>query len=313
MKRDFPIFETCSLSPRSREEIFVSRFSAYINCNKNLLQPHRHSFYHLAFFTEGKGSHTIDFSSFDIKSHQIYFMIPGQIQNYICENNVEGYVINFSVPFFNSFLLRPNYIEQFPYFNGILANSVIDVPEHLQMEIISLFERILGESGRWDKMGMDMLKAMMIQLFIHIGRLASHVATDQCLSYKFTLLRKFLKLVDTNLLMVKLPRDYAEMLFITPNHLNSLCNEILGKSTGEIIRDKLILEAKRLIVNYELSISEISNKLNFYDNSYFTKFFKKHTTMTPEEFRETIKLRGNFRMHSHLEFAHTTGNPAASD
>jgi AraC family transcriptional activator of pobA len=308
MKRDFPVFETCSLTPRSREEIFVSRFSSYISCNKYLLQPHRHSFYHLAFFTEGKGKHTIDFSSFEIKSHQIYFMVPGQIQNYVCENDVEGYVINFSVPFFNSFLLRPNYIEQFPYFTGVLAKSVIDVPKHLQVEIISLFERILGESVRMEIMGIDMLKAMMIQLFIHIGRLASHVPTDQCLSYKFILLRKFLKLVETNLAMVKLPRDYADMLFITPNHLNSLCNEVLGKSTGEIIRDRLILEAKRLIINYELSISEISNKLNFNDNSYFTKFFKKHTAMTPEEFRDAMKLNENLRLHSRLAHCPKTDN-----
>ena len=290
MKTDFPIFKTCSLSAFSSEEIYVSRFSAYIKCNKNLLQPHRHSFYHLAFFTEGKGMHTIDFTNFEIKSQQIYFMVPGQIQNYICEDDVEGYVINFSVPFFSSFLLMPNYIEQFPYFTGALANSVIDIPPHLRTEITSLFDGILRESDHRDKMGMDMLKAMMIQLFIRIGRLTSHVPTHQVHSYKFFLFRKFLKLLEANLEVVKFPRDYADMLFITPNHLNSLCNEILGRSTGEMIRDRLILEAKRLIVNYELSISEISNKLNFYDNSYFTKFFKKHTSMTPEEFRNTIKL-----------------------
>ena len=78
------------------------------------------------------------------------------------------------------------------------------------------------------------------------------------------------------------------MLYITPNHLNACCKEVLGIPAGEVIRNRIVLEAKRLLVNLQLSISEIAYTLNFEDNSYFTKFFKKYAGVTPEEFRNSI-------------------------
>ena len=78
------------------------------------------------------------------------------------------------------------------------------------------------------------------------------------------------------------------MLYITHNQLNAVCNNCLGRTAGELIREKIVLEAKRLLVNTDLSISEIADKLNFNDRSYFTKFFKKYTNVTPEEFKKSL-------------------------
>jgi AraC-like DNA-binding protein len=61
---------------------------------------------------------------------------------------------------------------------------------------------------------------------------------------------------------------------------------VLGLSAGEVIRNRTLLEAKRLLTNPRLNISEIAFNLNFSDNSYFTKFFKKIEGITPEEFRK---------------------------
>jgi AraC-like DNA-binding protein len=62
---------------------------------------------------------------------------------------------------------------------------------------------------------------------------------------------------------------------------------MLGISAGELIRDRILLEAKRLLINLDLTISEIAYQLNFSDNSYFTKFFKKYTGQKPDEFRKS--------------------------
>mgnify|MGYP001608602554 CR=1 FL=1 len=85
---------------------------------------------------------------------------------------------------------------------------------------------------------------------------------------------------------LRLPKQYAELLYITPNHLNALCNDVLGVPAGEVIRNRIILEAKRLLINNDMTVLEIANHLNFADNSYFTKFFKKLEGITPEEFRK---------------------------
>jgi AraC family transcriptional activator of pobA len=61
----------------------------------------------------------------------------------------------------------------------------------------------------------------------------------------------------------------------------------LGIPAGEVIRNRIALEAKRLLINNDLTVQEIAGQLNFADNSYFTKFFKKQVGITPEEFRKT--------------------------
>jgi AraC family transcriptional activator of pobA len=72
--------------------------------------------------------------------------------------------------------------------------------------------------------------------------------------------------------------------------LNALCRDLLGKSAGEIIRDRIMPEARRLLINTDISISEIAMQLNFQGNSYFTKFFKKYAGKTPEEFRKDYNI-----------------------
>lgn len=287
MKKDLPVYDISALSHLKREDILISRFAPYLDMHEHLRRPHKHHFYHLLLFTKGGGSHTIDFQPFSVRPWQIYFMVPGQVHSWDFEGATDGYVINFSVEFFRAFLLNPDYLEQFPFFNGIVEHSVINLPEKLQPGVHRLFEQIVEESETENRLVPDMVKALMLQLFITIGRLGFENTGAKIPSHNYALVRNFQHLLEKNVGLLKLPREYAELLHVTPNHLNALCNEILGKSTGEIIRDRIILEAKRLMVNQELSISEIAYKLNFSDNSYFSRFFKKYTGMPPEDFRNT--------------------------
>ena len=285
MKKDIPVYDIAHFT---KEDIVVARFAPYLETHKDLRLPHKHSFYHLLLFTKGGGNHMIDFKTFPVEPYQMYFMIPGQVHSWDFEGEVDGYVINFSAPFFKAFLLNQDYIEQFPYFSGVLENSVISLPESLRPNVLSLLEHILKEMETDDKHGMDMVKVLLVQLFITIGRLGFENPFVKLTSYNYTVVRNFLKLLEQHVSTLKLPKEYAERLFITPNHLNAICHEILGKAAGEVIRDRIVLEAKRLMINKELSISEIGYKLNFKDNSYFSKFFKKYAGVAAEDFRHSM-------------------------
>ncbi len=285
MKTGIPIYDICSLT-QQQDDVLISRFAPYLKSHRNLHVAHKHSFYHLVFFTKGGGSQTIDFQRVPVKPFQIYFMIPGQVHNWAFESDVDGYIINFSVPFFQSFLLKANYLEDFPFFTGVIADSVIDIPTDVQDGIISLFEQLMGETEETKPLEMDMIRAIMLQLFISIARLGFNTVNKTIPSYNYTLLRSFQKLIEKNYTAIKLPKQYAELLYITPNHLNALCNDVLGIPAGEVIRNRIALEAKRLLINNDLTIFEIANQLNFADNSYFSRFFKKQTGLTPEEFRK---------------------------
>jgi AraC family transcriptional activator of pobA len=284
----FPVYDICSLSQFKQEDILISRFAPYLQVHKNLHLAHKHTFYHLVLFTEGSGRHTIDFTSFPVKPFHIYFMVPGQVHSWAFEGKADGYIINFSAAFFQSLLLKPDYLEQFPFFSGSVADAVIDLPAALHLKVLELFEELVQESETAPRLALDMVRALMLQLFILVGRLSFEKLPVQVSAYNYTLLKNFQQLIEKNFSTLKLPKLYAELLYITPNHLNALCNNILGISAGEVIRRRITLEAQRLLINKELTISEIAYRLNFADNSYFTKFFKKQTGLTPEEFRKEM-------------------------
>ncbi len=286
MLQSTPVYDICTLSDFREDDIIVSRFAPYLAHHKNLHAAHRHTFYHLVLFTQGAGSHTIDFESFAVQPYQVYFMLPGQVHSWNFEGFTDGYVINFSSSFFNTFLLNAAYPESFSFFSGDLKDAVINLPEVLHARIVALFEEIIKESESTQAQSTDMLRLLMLQVFILTGRLSS--SNNGPASYNKTLLKNFQKLVDLNYTSLKLPKDYAELLYITPNHLNAVCKDLLGVQAGEVIRNRILLEAKRLLTNPQLSIAEIAYALNFSDNSYFTKFFKKTENITPEEFRKKI-------------------------
>jgi AraC-like DNA-binding protein len=286
MKKAFPIYDICALSDHQHEDLLVSRFAPYLQKHQNLSLPHKHTFYHVVLFTKGGGTHSIDFKSFLVKPYQIYFMAPGQVHRWNFKGPVDGYIINFSASFFQSFLLRPDYLDSFLFFTGNIDDEVINLPHTAQATVINLFEQLILESAQPNKMGMDIIRALMLQLFILAARESPNSSLATAPNYNYTLLQSFRKLTDINFATLRLPKDYAALLYITPNHLNALCNDLLGISAGEVIRNRVILEAKRLLVNLELNITAIADKLNFTDNSYFTKFFKKYTGLTPEEFRK---------------------------
>lgn len=289
-KAHIPTYDICSLAmgkPAS-EDILVARFTDYLAAHPDIRFPHRHSFYHLAFFTKGGGSHTIDFERFPVKAGQLYFMVPGQVHSWFFEGKIEGYVINVSAGFFNAFLQDAEYVERFPFFSGVSTEGVVQLPKQRFPEVEELFEKMLVEINGEEAYSQDMLRLLLLEMFVKVSRVTRQDKTRQELPHNYVLLRNFRKLVEQHYMQLRLPKEYAALLYVTPNYLNAFCRDMLGKSAGEIIRDRVLLEAKRLLINADISIATIAYQLSFADNSYFTKFFKKYAGVTPEEFRKNI-------------------------
>ncbi|MES2652416.1 MAG: helix-turn-helix transcriptional regulator [Bacteroidota bacterium] len=288
MNLSIPIYAIENLKSYKKEGILVSRFGHYLSQHQHLLNAHKHSFYHLVFFTEGNGEQHIDFKKFSIKPGLIYFMIPGQVHNWNFETEPDGYIINFSSTYFSSFLLAADYLTRFNFFNGQPDAQVIELPLGTQQKISLIFEDILKEGLNDILAGDDLVKTLLIQLFIEVSRFQLSTEPTTNNNYNHTLIKNFKDLIEKNYKQLKLPKEYAALLYITPNHLNAACNDFLGVSAGTLIRERILLEAKRSLINLDVRIGEIANELNFTDQSYFIKFFKKHEGITPEKFRKSI-------------------------
>ncbi|MFT3823069.1 MAG: helix-turn-helix transcriptional regulator [Chitinophagaceae bacterium] len=290
MKNSVPVYDIQHITNENRaQDLLVERFSDYINKHyDHLRRPHGHSFYHLAFFTAGSGYHTIDFTQFDVKKYQLYFMVPGQVHSWHFKNAVEGFIVHFSETFFKSFLADQQYINRFTFFSGNSEDGVVQLPVSLQQPVVKLFENMLQEKQQAAEGYTDLIRLLLLQVFTLVERGCAKDNKYKHPPQKLLLLKNFQQLIEQNYRTLKLPKEYATLLYITPNHLNALCQDLLGKTAGEIIRDRIILEAKRLLANADMTIAEIAWNLQFKDNSYFNRFFKKDAGITPEEFRKQL-------------------------
>lgn len=98
----------------------------------------------------------------------------------------------------------------------------------------------------------------------------------------------FIKLLGANFREERSVNFYAKSLYVTPGHLSKVLKQVSGKSARELIDQAVILEAKILLNNRALLIAQITDDLNFSDQSFFGKFFKKETGLSPRAYRRTL-------------------------
>jgi AraC-like DNA-binding protein len=276
-------------------EFQMWRIRDFLELHPVLEFPHRHAFFQMVLFTKGGGTHSIDFNSFDIQPDQLYFMAPGQIHTWNFDEQTDGYIINFNESFFTSICHNPNFVYEFPLFGALKGIPIAQLEGDIALETRNQFDRIHDDFIADGDFKNDLLRAMLLELLVRLSR---HIQTKVQVAItknQYAILRRYEKMIELHFHEKHLPKDYAEMLFVTPNHLNALCNAATGKSAGELIRDRILLEAKRLLVNSSLTITEIAYQLNFEDNSYFSRFFRKYTGVAPEGFRRQTEDGGRSR------------------
>ena len=284
MKTVIPVYDICSISKgHHQQDLLVERLDHYLHKNyQKIHTQHGHDFYHLAMFTKGSGTHTIDFATFPVQPFQVYFMVPGQVHSWYFKPGVDGYIAHFSAAFFHAFLLNHDYLDRFPFFSGNSTDQVVNIPVSGRKQVAEIFESMLQETANH-----DMIRVLLLQLFLRVEKISTR-STRNVPQQKQLVLRNFRQLINKHFRTIKLPKEYAELLYITPNHLNALCQDLLGKTAGELIRERVLLEAKRMLTNAEMNITQIAYDLNFQDNSYFNRFFKKYEGITPDEFRKNL-------------------------
>lgn len=288
MNKKIPTYSICNLlgTDQCVTEFLITRIGDFLQANPTIQFPHRHAFYQIVLFTEGGGTHSIDFQQFKVKPHQAYAMGPGQIHTWDFEPGTEGYIINFNESFFTAICHNPNFVQEFPLFNSVSSSPAVLLEAECCGAVQALLEKMLREFQGDHAFKQEMLRGMLLQLMVTLSRQLPLETVAGISRHQKIVLRNFERLIEEHYRDKRLPRDYAEMLYITPNHLNALVNSVIGKPAGELIRDRVVLEAKRLLVNSDYTISQIADMLNFEDNAYFTRFFKKYTGMAPEIFRQ---------------------------
>lgn len=290
---NFPVYNACDLiAGKNTENLIVVHDLHDLLADDRFIpkKPHAHTFYQVLYVEKGSGIHKIDFEEHNIDAPIIYFISTGQIHDLIFEKKVtDGILINFNAGFFGSFLAQSYCIDTLPFFEIGGNISFYKIRENHQKEIKEIFKKISTEYKIQNRKSYDLLRVYLLELFYLILNDINDNNENINITKQKNTINKFRKLVEENYTMEHYPKFYADKLAITANYLNFICRNYSGKKAGEIIRDRIILETKRMLVNSEFSISQIAFRLGFEDNSYFTKFFKTYAGLSPSEFKGNLK------------------------
>lgn len=253
--------------------------------------PHRHSFYEVLYLSGGSGYHIIDSNQYEIKPPCIFFMTPGQAHKLELSNDIQGYIFLFSADFYLLGQSNKNKLLNYPFFHTISRQNpplLLANPED-ETFLKSLFARGCHEVRSADNTE-DLIRALLELILTFCHQL--YPGTHDGVAYKkgHFVVKKFLHLIEENFQDNLKLNNYADLLAITANHLTQVVKQVTGRTPAEILREKYILEIKRLLLHTNLTVSEIASMLNFSDQSYLTKYFRKAIGLTPLEFRKAREV-----------------------
>ncbi|SEM40454.1 AraC-type DNA-binding protein [Chryseobacterium taichungense] len=259
--------------------------------HRHLEKPHRHDFYATILFTQGKGIHEIDFQRYDVSPGSLFFMSPGQIHSWELSSDIDGYIFFCSQDFYEMHYVNQK-LRSFPFFGSVHFPRKVQLEdEHLQ-EFISIIHHLENEYHSQNLMKNGLILSLLSQIFIHSTRLFSkdfdHLSSSAGLSY-FKHYQDFEDLLEENFTTEKSVAFYASAMNISPKHLNRIIQTVVQKTATDLITERVILEAKRMLIYLDESLVEIAFRLGYEEYSYFVRVFRKSSGMTPTQFIKIYK------------------------
>ena len=253
----------------------------------NAARPHSHSYYQIIWFFNAKGTHTVDFKIYDIKENTILFITKDQIHAFDDNYDCEGWLIHFNESFFmhtdvDIFLKYNIFKTQENPCYALETETLSKGKNYIDLIIAELKNR--KDFGFEDSVRF-LLKCFLINLErVHQKRDTKNINPNDAYTLQ---LYQFKELIELNYKKGLPINEYGDLMNISSKTLNTITKKVIQKSPSELIAERIILEAKRLLKFTSLRIGEIAFRLGFEDPSYFIKYFKRYVKLAPLEFRKS--------------------------
>lgn len=260
-----------------------------------LSYPFRIESYIVIYCFEGTVTCSVNLNEYTLTRRMMLIVTPGNIVK--VSSGTSGSqeecftIINVTVEFFKDIGFDPSEVI-------IEATQLLQSPcmtlaaeeETLLGEHIDLICDLLTSGTKYMRESIISVMLSVFYLFagfMHKSHAAEIQQTPVSSSRQRAMFEKFMKLVAEKHDREHLMKYYADQLCVTPKYLSKVVKDVSGKSGPEWIDEFIILSAKNMLRHSDTTIKEISEKLNFQNHSFFFRFFKNHTGLTPSQYRQS--------------------------
>jgi AraC family transcriptional activator of pobA len=259
------------------------------NCPPSYLNdPSRKDYFEIVWLQNEFPLHALSDGEEITRKDWVYLIPPYRVHQ-LNKAGKNGILLSFK----NDFLAEEDkefYLDVFKIFNIQGEFSCLPLSDENAVELQAIY-KLLEEEYQIAGNGFLILKALLKVFLLKLIRIKEHVFTQHDIHQKRVF--EFMMLLEKNYQAERNAEFYASELGLSAKRLNQILKEKLDKTAMQLIHDRIILEVKRKIIHSEYTLKEIAFDLNFSDQPYFSRFFKKQTGQSPDEFQKQV--------HHHIE------------
>ena len=251
----------------------------------------RNNYYSLIWITEGTGKLKTDFSEYNFGQNSLFSFSPYQPFMF-SSNLLKGIAIYFHPDFFCIYKHQTEVTC-----NGVLFNNIYQIPfilvdEKLENTLNKLTEQIKSEMRNPGLAQYELLISFMKILLISVSRAKTQQQPQAIQAGEATkepsILQNLKDAIEKDFKSKHTPKDYAVLLNISPNALAKITKSHFNKTLTDLITERIVIEAKRELFLTNKSVKEVAYELGYDDEYYFSRFFKKNVSISPQVYRETV-------------------------
>lgn len=249
---------------------------------------HRTSAYAICLLSEGELQLESDLFVHKAKAPAIFTIAPSAIRKFTDLGSAyDAQILFFRKEVFLEGQTDISYLDKFDFFEKT-GEQVVTLDAELFGQFKSYFELIHQKTTENAPHTSAIIRSLIYIILNEIddAHQKQNPIADQETDKNAHILTQFKSLLSEHFIEEREVSFYADKLHLTPKYFSTLIKEVSGKTAGAWINEMLLLEAKVLLQNQKQSIAQIAYDLNFSDPSHFGKFFKKHTGISPKEYRE---------------------------
>lgn len=251
----------------------------------------RNNYYTILWITTGAGNLKADFSEYEVSANNLLAFSPYQ-PFMLSGNNLRGVAIHFHPDFF---CIHKHHAEV--ACNGVLFNNIYQPPFVAVDEgATATFNMVIQQM----EAGVQQVALAQYELIVSYLKIflitASRLKTQQQVMEKGEnelpkepfILQTLKDAIERDFKTIHSPAEYANALNISPKALAKLTKTHLNKTPGDLIAERIIIEAKRELYLTNKTVKEIAYGLGYDDEYYFSRFFKTNAEVSPQFYRETV-------------------------